>query len=330
MPLASKWIPPQDHSVFISCLASTAIGAALAYHLHGVLIDAYGWASVFYVTGSMGLLWSLVWFYLVYDSPNQHPRISQREKQTIESEIEVNNAKPKQFNQIPWKQIAKSGPVWAITAGQVATFLGYTTCLNEMPSYLDQVLHLNIKQNGFFSGLPYWGGYCASLGSGYIADWLIKSGKLSTTTVRKIFESVALLIPTMSMLTLALWGDIPLIAFIAFTTSLTTNAISTAGHAANILDISPNYAGTICGIVNTFSAFAVYLSTRLVAMLLRNGQSFQEWRHLFWTLFSTYLSASIIYLIWCSSKVQPWDSEKREENVPHSIDMHLLGKKENA
>jgi ACS family sodium-dependent inorganic phosphate cotransporter len=157
MPLASKWIPPQDHSVFISCLASTAIGAALAYHLHGVLIDAYGWASVFYITGSMGLLWSLVWFYLVYDSPNQHPRISQREKQTIESEIEVNNAKPKQFNQIPWKQIAKSGPVWAITAGQVATFLGYTTCLNEMPSYLDQVLHLNIKQNGFFSGFPYWG-----------------------------------------------------------------------------------------------------------------------------------------------------------------------------
>ena len=53
----------------------------------GFLIATVGWESVFYVTGVVGLVWSVVWFFVVFDSPAQHPRISQEERQYIESAI---------------------------------------------------------------------------------------------------------------------------------------------------------------------------------------------------------------------------------------------------
>jgi ACS family sodium-dependent inorganic phosphate cotransporter len=53
----------------------------------GFLIASLGWESVFYVTGVVGLAWSVVWFFVVFDSPAQHPRISQEERRYIESAI---------------------------------------------------------------------------------------------------------------------------------------------------------------------------------------------------------------------------------------------------
>ncbi|XP_970513.2 sialin [Tribolium castaneum] len=332
MPLAAKWIPPKEHSVFISCLASSAIGVALTYHLSGFIIAAYGWQSVFYLAGGVSLLWSFAWFYLIYDSPQQHPRISLHEKHLLECQIDK-SSKPKRlhFSQIPWKEIVTSGPVWAIVAGQTATFFGFTTLCTQGPSYMDQVLHVNIEQNGLFSGMPYWGGYFAALTSGYLADGLRKSNRLSTTTIRKLFETVSLLIPSLCMLSLALWGDSTAVALTGFTISLTVNAVSTAGHCANILDISHNYAGTICGLVNTVSAFSAYFSTKLVAQLLRNDHTFQEWRYLFGILFGSYFSTTIIYLVLCSGNLQKWDEHKMQErktkNYENNNELQLLSEK---
>lgn len=53
----------------------------------GLLIASLGWESVFYVTGGIGIIWSVAWFLLVYDSPSQHPRISDEERRYIQESI---------------------------------------------------------------------------------------------------------------------------------------------------------------------------------------------------------------------------------------------------
>ena len=55
--------------------------------LCGFLISFFGWESVFYVTGVIGFLWSVVWFLVVFDTPAQHPRITVQEKNFIENAI---------------------------------------------------------------------------------------------------------------------------------------------------------------------------------------------------------------------------------------------------
>lgn len=79
-PMAARWIPPMERSKFIANMMASSLGAALTMPLSGYLIVHFGWESVFYVTGGIGLLWSVAWFFLVFDSPAQHPRISLEEK----------------------------------------------------------------------------------------------------------------------------------------------------------------------------------------------------------------------------------------------------------
>lgn len=43
-----------------------------------------GWPSIFYVGGGLCLVFCLVWTYVVYDSPSEHPRISDSERHFIE------------------------------------------------------------------------------------------------------------------------------------------------------------------------------------------------------------------------------------------------------
>lgn len=68
-------------------VAASSLGAAVTMPICGFLIASLGWESVFYVTGVVGLVWSITWFFLVFDSPAQHPRISEEERRYIESSI---------------------------------------------------------------------------------------------------------------------------------------------------------------------------------------------------------------------------------------------------
>ena len=43
-----------------------------------------GWPSMFYVGGGIGLVFCLIWTFIVYDSPAEHPRISAKERTYIE------------------------------------------------------------------------------------------------------------------------------------------------------------------------------------------------------------------------------------------------------
>jgi MFS family permease len=48
------------------------------------LIAWWGWESVFYATGIIGTVWFIAWWFLVFDSPREHPRITVKEQAYIE------------------------------------------------------------------------------------------------------------------------------------------------------------------------------------------------------------------------------------------------------
>jgi len=40
-----------------------------------------------FTAGAVGVIWAIMWFFLVYDSPAQHPRISAEEREYIEKAL---------------------------------------------------------------------------------------------------------------------------------------------------------------------------------------------------------------------------------------------------
>ena len=52
----------------------------------GYLCQFVGWESVFYVFGSLGVVWFIAWSLLVFDGPDVHPRISYDEREYLQVE----------------------------------------------------------------------------------------------------------------------------------------------------------------------------------------------------------------------------------------------------
>lgn len=67
---------------------SPLIGEIIGFGLSGVLcgatvmigdVDMGGWPCVFYIFGFLGILWYPLWLWLAYESPYDHPTITQEE-----------------------------------------------------------------------------------------------------------------------------------------------------------------------------------------------------------------------------------------------------------
>ncbi|KAJ8923211.1 hypothetical protein NQ315_001766 [Exocentrus adspersus] len=309
LPMAVKWIPPMERSKFIANMMASSLGAALTLPVCGYLISTLGWPSVFYFTGVVGLVWSVFWFALVFDSPAQHPRISVEEKMEIETKIsEGVGGKDIKPSKVPFKKIFTSLPVWAIVVTHGCSVFGYFTVVNQLPTYMKDVLHFNIKENGLLSSLPYLGKYVMAVIASWLADKLRRSGRLSTTATRKLFTTFALTVPAVLMGIQAIWGEDSALSVTVFTASLFFNGAVTAGYLCNGLDIAPNFSGTIFGIANTLSSFGGWLSTQIVAALTEEESTFATWKGVFWILVFTYAFGSLFFLIFSTGKLQKFNS----------------------
>ncbi|KAJ8946330.1 hypothetical protein NQ318_004220 [Aromia moschata] len=309
LPMAAKWIPPMERSKFIANMMASGLGAALTLPVCGYLISTLGWASVFYATGVVGVAWSVLWFALVFDSPAQHPRISEEERRDIEERIaEGEGGKGAKPDRVPWVKILTSLPVWAIVVTHGCSVFGYFTVVNQLPTYMKDVLHFNIKSNGLLSSLPYLGKYMMAVMASWLADKLRKSGKLSTTATRKTFTTFAVFTPALLMVVQAVWGISAPLSVSVFTASLFFNGAVTAGYLANGLDIAPNFSGTIFGMANTLSSFGGWLSTKIVAILTKENSTFETWRYIFWILVFTYAFGAVFYLVFGTGKLQKFNS----------------------
>lgn len=154
-PLTANWYSVTPSSKFLSCMEAGAIGIGFTFLCGGYIMDLYGWPMIFYSVGIVSLLWTGLWFRLVYDSPSDHPRITLEERNAIETEISnVGERKKFNFCEIPWKGIVTSGPVWAILVAQSANYYLFAVLTNELPSYVGEVLNSDISKVGLISSLP--------------------------------------------------------------------------------------------------------------------------------------------------------------------------------
>lgn len=76
-----------------------------------------------------------LWRFLVYDSPQQHPRISDNEKNYIMDNISKSVDEEK--TEIPWKSIFLSGPIWITIAAHWSSAWGFLTLMTQAPTYFN-------------------------------------------------------------------------------------------------------------------------------------------------------------------------------------------------
>uniref|UniRef100_A0A6P7F9W5 Sialin-like n=1 Tax=Diabrotica virgifera virgifera TaxID=50390 RepID=A0A6P7F9W5_DIAVI len=187
--LVGHWIPVPERSRFMSSFQGFSIGIGITYPLCGFLIAHLGWRSVFYTTGSIGILWCVIWYLLAFDSPETHPRISLREQQYIKENTN-NTYENSRTQAVPWKKILTSLPAWSIGVTTFGRIWVHYIFIVSGPTYMKSILGFSIEKNGLLSGAPFICSYVASVLFCYIADKLITNNYMSLTNVRKLMTAL--------------------------------------------------------------------------------------------------------------------------------------------
>lgn len=175
--------------------------------LAGILAGNFGWESVFYVMGSLSCIWIVLWLWLVQDTPNKQPLISQEERNFINSSLGSGKSDHDEVKApVPWRRVLTSLPFLAILVAHTCSNWGWYMMLIELPFYMKQVLKFNIKENAVVTAVPFLTMWFFSMALSKTLDALRARGTISTTTARKIATAIASVVPLFCLLTLCYIG----------------------------------------------------------------------------------------------------------------------------
>ncbi|XP_038051386.1 sialin-like [Patiria miniata] len=310
------WAPPLERSRLITLSYSGAnLGTVISLPISGLLCGSDflgGWPSVFYIFGSVGVVWFVMWMIFVHDKPSKHPRISEKERVYIETSI----GHKQKNSSVPWANILSSPRVWAIVVAHFCNNWGFYTLLTNLPTYLKVVLGFDLSQSGFLAAVPYLVFWCIAITGGQIADFLRMSGTLTTTTTRKVFTSTGFILPAAFLVTTGYVGCDHTLAIVFLTLSVGCCGIAVSGFNVNHLDLAPDYAGLLMGITNMVGTVPGFLGPLLVGEVTENQETFERWRIIFWTAFGIYIFGMLTYVIFGSGEKQPWAMDSTKQLDP--------------
>uniref|UniRef100_A0A1B0GEM0 Major facilitator superfamily (MFS) profile domain-containing protein n=2 Tax=Glossina morsitans morsitans TaxID=37546 RepID=A0A1B0GEM0_GLOMM len=312
------WIPLSERSRFMSSFQGFSIGIGLTYVICGFIIDNFSWRYAFFTTGSLGMLWCFLWYMLAYNTPHEHPRITDEELEYIEMNIGV-EVKETVGTKVPWKCIFTSLPVWAIGITTFGRIWIHYVFIVYGPSFMTNILKFPLQTNGFLSGMPFICSYLSSVVFCCIADKMVLKEVMSLTNIRKLFTAFSQIIPGILIFSIGYINNIVVLLIIWFI-AVTYITASYAGAMANIVDIAPNLAGQVLAFCQTIHMPASFLSPLAGGFIVTSEGSIEEWRILFGTSSVISIVTYSIYQIYGTATIQKWNylstsnSNSSEEN----------------
>nr|CAD7399205.1 unnamed protein product [Timema poppensis] len=303
--LSANWIPPNERSKFMTSYMGSSVGAALTFPMCGQLISWFDWPSVFYTTGVLGSVWFAAWWLLVYETPAQHPRISDLERKYIETSLgsSISEKRPP----TPWRNILLSGPVWMCILAQWGNIWGLFTLMTQAPTYFKNIHGWDIRMTGLLSGLPHLCRIIFSYLSGVTGDYLLRKNLMSRTGVRKIATSCCCIGQGLFVTGLAFSGCNKMTAILCLMMATAMSGAVSTGPLACVVDISPNFASEMLGFSNMITSMPGLISPIVVGLLTFNNQTVARWQIVYLITAAKAIVTGLFYVVFARSELEPWN-----------------------
>jgi ACS family glucarate transporter-like MFS transporter len=277
--ITSAWFPAQERGLAAAIFNSAQYFATVLFApIMGWLVHSYGWQSVFYVMGALGIIMSGVWMKTIY-SPKDHPSVSASELKYIQEGgalVDLDGARPaakaNDVNSLAViKELLSNRMLLGVYIGQYAiTTLTYFF-LTWFPVYLVKERHMTILKAGFVAALPAIAGFLGGIVGGWISDRLAKSG-YSLSVSRKV-PIVAGMLMSMSMIACNyIEADMLVVAVMSL--AFFGKGVGALGWAV-VSDTSPKEAGGLSGgLFNTFGNTAGITTPIVIGFIVQGTGSF--------------------------------------------------------
>jgi len=315
-PHISRWAPLQERTRYTSFtyLGGTT-GTVITLPLCGLLLDKYPWEVVFYSISIFSLAWCFLWFALATDLPEQHPRVSPKERQLILENRTFDPAvseKQLQGKVLPLiRDMLCNRAVWVIIVWAFCQSWGYAMVVSFTPTFMDKVLHFDIKDNGLLSMVPH---LCRALIAplvGLVYDFLSKKG-VPHLTLQKSFTAIygiGMIAGLIAIPQLATW-ELRFYCVAAMSFAFGCSACAYSGDIINTLSIAPNYSGTIFGLRNSAGHISGFLMPLVISAFTScegcEGDA-EQWGYAFWIFAGLYVIGLLNFLCFATTEEQPFN-----------------------
>jgi ACS family glucarate transporter-like MFS transporter len=187
----ANWFPTAERGTASAIFNSAQYFSLVLFApFMGWLTHRFGWQSVFWVMGGLGIVLTPLWFGLVY-SPREHPRVSAAELRHIEEggalvNMEMGGKSGARFN-VKWshvRQLLCSRMLVGVYLGQFCISTLTYFFIQWFPGYLES-RGMSILKVGLVAALPALCGCAGGILGGTFSDALLKRG-CSLSFARKL------------------------------------------------------------------------------------------------------------------------------------------------
>ncbi|EDL86540.1 solute carrier family 17 (sodium phosphate), member 1, isoform CRA_d [Rattus norvegicus] len=304
-----KWAPPLERGRLTSMtLSGFVMGPFIALLVSGFICDLLGWPMVFYIFGIVGCVLSLFWFILFFDDPNNHPYMSSSEKDYITSSLmqQVHSGR----QSLPIKAMLKSLPLWAIILNSFAFIWSNNLLVTYTPTFISTTLHVNVRENGLLSSLPYLLAYICGIVAGQMSDFLLSRKIFSVVAVRKLFTTLGIFCPVIFVVCLLYLSYNFYSTVIFLTLANSTLSFSFCGQLINALDIAPRYYGFLKAVTALIGIFGGLISSTLAGLILNQDPEY-AWHKNFFLMAGINVTCLAFYLLFAKGDIQDWAKETK-------------------
>ncbi len=294
----AEWFPVKERSTAMGIInAGTAVGAVIAPPLIALILTNAHWLGlapwrwVFFLTGALGLLWT-IWWWRSYFTP-----ANSESDPTVESGAKIS---------LP--QLLRHRETWAIVGAKFLSDGAWYFYLFWLPKYLFDAFQLDIKTAGGIGWIPYAASGVGCLFGGGLSSWLLTRG-VSVNWSRKLaLGASAALMPWVMFV-----PHMQSVGWVIFIFSLAFFGQQSWSTLVMILPtdmISKRAVGTLAGLVGFGGAMGGVLLGQIVGWLRDNGYSYTP---------ALMISGSLhvaAFLLICAviPKIQPLTISTQNEN----------------
>ncbi|TNJ47208.1 MFS transporter [Tamlana fucoidanivorans] len=242
---AFSWVPLKERGIFQGInFSGSRLGAAFALPLVAYLIDAWGWKSIFYFFGGIGIICAVLFFYLFRNKPEDHPGISEDEKDFI---VANRQQRKEQTHPLPLKSILGSKNVILAMIQYIGSNFIFFFMLTWLFPYIKSKYNLNLVTTGFYAMLPLLAGAVGNWVSGYTVDAIYKTGKWKLSRqIPAIFGFILVVIGILS----SLYMDTALGAVLCLSIAIFGADMTLSPSWSFCMDIGKENSGKVSGMMN--------------------------------------------------------------------------------
>ncbi|MDR6532871.1 ACS family glucarate transporter-like MFS transporter [Caulobacter rhizosphaerae] len=275
--IVAAWFPGSERGTASAIFNAAQYFALVAFApLMGWLVHQFGWHSVFFVMGAVGLVAAVVFVKFVH-APTEHPAINTAEFDYIEAGgglVRMEDKAASNGAAFTWpnvRQVLTSRMLLGVYLGQYCINVLTYFFVTWFPIYLVKERGLSILQAGFTAAAPALCGFVGGLLGGIISDRLLKkTGSLDIA--RKTPLLVGMLLA--SLIIACNYVEQEWLVIVIMAVAFFGKGVASLGWAV-VADTSPKeMAGVTGGIFNTFGNIAGIVTPIVIGYIVKGTGSF--------------------------------------------------------